>query len=208
MKEINLEKWNRKEIYDFFSMIDFPFYSVTIPIEVTNVKKISKEKNISFYHLMIWLCTKSINSISAFRQRIIDNKLYVMDITQPSFTIMKKNDDIFKIITVEWNKDYCEFDKSAKTIYNNQSTFIDKNETRDDLIYISSTPWFNFTSLTNERNFDKSDTIPRITWGQYYLQDKKLMMNISIDVNHRTIDGYHIGEFKRILDEEISKLNI
>lgn len=64
------KNWSRKEIYDNFSKIDYPFYSVTIPIDVTNVKKISKDKELSFYFLMIWICTKAINSIQEFKIRM------------------------------------------------------------------------------------------------------------------------------------------
>lgn len=43
MHFIGQKNWNRKEIYDNFSKLDYPFYSVTIPIDVTNVKKLSKK---------------------------------------------------------------------------------------------------------------------------------------------------------------------
>ncbi len=52
---------------------------MTLPVNVTNVKRISKAKGISFYHLMVWICTKSINSITAFKMRIREGKLYELD---------------------------------------------------------------------------------------------------------------------------------
>lgn len=39
MKEIKLENYKRKEIFEHFSTVDYPFYFVTIPIYITNVKK-------------------------------------------------------------------------------------------------------------------------------------------------------------------------
>ena len=53
MERINLETWERREAYAFFSQIDYPFYAVTIPVDVTRVKEASKKRGLSFYHLMI-----------------------------------------------------------------------------------------------------------------------------------------------------------
>lgn len=206
MKEIDITTWNRKEIYEMFSKLDYPFYSVTIPIDVTKVKTISKNKGISFYHLMIWICTKSLNSVPAFNMRIRNNKVYQLDNTHPSFTSMKQGDEHFTIISMPWISDMEEFCANAKEKSSTQKSLFGDSKNTDDLIYFSCTPWFDFTALTNERNFDPSDTIPRIAWGKYYAENDKLMLHLSIDVNHRTIDGFHIGQFKAAIDKEISLL--
>ena len=63
------------------------------------------------------------------------------------------------------------------------------------------------TSLTNERDFDPDDAIPRIAWGRYVPRDGRLMLGMSMEVNHRFIDGLHIGRFAQALESAISKLN-
>ena len=200
------KNWSRKEIYAKFSKIDYHFYSDTIPIDVTNVKKISKDKELSFYFLMIWICTKAINSIQEFKIRIREENLVVLDKVNPSFTYLPKGADTFQIITVSWEDDYISFCKNAKKQSIIQKEFIDKSKETDELIYFSCTPWFDFTSLTNEHNFDAKDTIPRITWGKYYEDKNRLYVHMSIEVNHRTIDGFHIGQLKAAIDHEINTL--
>lgn len=49
------------------------------------------------------------------------------------------------------------------------------------------------TSLSSERIIDADDAIPRIAWGKYVERDGKLQLCVSVDVNHRLIDGYYIG---------------
>ena len=59
---------------------------------------------------------------------------------------------------------------------------------------------------TNERNFDKDDAIPRITWGKYVRQDDRETLGLSIEVNHRFVDGVHLGRFYEALQQKINDL--
>lgn len=207
MREVDLATWNRREIYQHFSKIDYPFYSVTLPVEVTGLKAHAQAKKLSFYHMMIWACTKALNEVPAFRQRIRGDKVVEFVETHPSFTTMKPGEDSFIIITPDWNPELEVFCARASQLTQSQTTLFGENKDTDQLIYFSCTPWFDFTALTNERNFDPADTVPRIAWGKYYQEGEKLFVHLSIDVNHRTIDGYHIGQFMANLEEIIGTLS-
>ena len=76
----------------------------------------------------------------------------------------------------------------------------------DVLIYISTTPWFDLTSCTKERDFDKDDAIPRITWGKYVPENGRETLGMSLEVSHRFIDGYHLGQFYQTLQKSIDEL--
>lgn len=206
MQQINIDTWNRREIYELFSKIDYPFYSVTIPIDVTKVKEVSKAKGISFYYLMIWLCTKAVNNVPALNMRIRNDNVYKLDQTHPSFTSMKKGDEHFIIVTMPFEDCAESFCNIAEQKANTQKSLFGDSDYTDEVIYFSCTPWFDFTALTNEHNFNKDDTIPRIAWGKYYKENERLMIHLSLEVNHRTVDGFHIGQFKESLDKEIDLL--
>lgn len=206
MKIIDQTTWNRKEIFDTFSHIDYPFYSVTIPMDVTNVKTLAKQESLSFYHLMIWVCSKAIQTVPEFQMRIRGNDVVLLDTTHPSFTSMKKGCESFQIINMPWNRDYASFCLEAKKRSETQQYFLNTEEETDHYIYFSCTPWFDFTSLSNEHNFDKDDSIPRLAWGKYYEENNRLMVHLSIEVNHRLIDGFHIGKLKEAIDQEIDNL--
>ena len=206
MKSIDLDSWNRREIYEHFSKLENPFYSVTIPLNVTNVKAVSKSKSISFYHLMIWVCTKAVNAVPAFNMRIRNNAIYELPQTHPSFSAMEKGDDIFKFIRLPWVEDYSQFSLHANALSAKQEGLFDKTEATDDKIYFTCAPWFDFTALSLVRTSDTADTIPRLAFGKYYSEGDALFMHFSLDVNHRTIDGYHIGKLKEAIDREIETL--
>ena len=86
-----------------------------------------------------------------------------------------------------------------------QTTFIDQTEEGDELIYMSCLPWLDLTGCTHERNLDIDDMIPRITWGKIMAQNGRETLGMSVEVNHRIIDGVHIGRFyeglQKIIDE-------
>ena len=58
------EHWPRYEIYQFFSGMSNPFFGVTFTTDVTKVKAYTKERGISFYYALVWLCTKASRSPS------------------------------------------------------------------------------------------------------------------------------------------------
>ena len=45
---IDLDNWNRKEHFAFFSAFDDPFFGVTTLVNFTDVYRQSKEQNVSF----------------------------------------------------------------------------------------------------------------------------------------------------------------
>lgn len=84
--------------------------------------------------------------------------------------------------------------------------FLDQDEENDNLIYISCTPWFDLTGCTNERDFDRDDNIPRITWGRYGEENGRKKLGMSVEANHRFIDGLHLGKFYEKLQSDIDAL--
>ena len=61
------------------------------------------------------------------------------------------------------------------------------------------------TALTNERNFDPDDTVPRIAWGKYRDEDGVKRLQMSLELNHRFMDGIHIGKLYETLCRKISQ---
>lgn len=208
MKEINLETWNRKEHFKFFSQIVFPFYSISSTIDVTKFYAYVKERNISFYYGMIFLCAKVMNQIDAFRYRIREGKVYLIDEMIPSFTDLKAGSELFQITNVMLTDTMSTYSQACKKAVSSQKTYFPspEDEMRDDFIYFSSVPWISFTSVTHEMDINKDDSIPRITFGKYEKTNIKISMPISLQCNHRLVDGLHVGQFIKALVAVIKDL--
>lgn len=206
MKFIDMDSWPRREMFDFFTAAGRPFYSVTFRLDVARAYRFSKINGLSFYHCMTWLVTKAANSVEAFRYSIEDGRVAVLDERRPSFTDMKKGADYFHICTMDFvDEDIAAYCAHALERSKNQPGFISYADERSDLLYISCLPWLELTGLTNEGQLAEDDCIPRISWGKAVQEGEKLMLGISMEVNHRFIDGADIGKFafelERLMEE-------
>lgn len=209
-KSIDISKWQRKEIFEFFSTISNPYYMVTFRQDVTKLYEYVKKNGLSFYYSLIYLCTKAINEIKAFKYVIRDERVFCLDSRIPSFTDLKKESECFHIVTMPLVGSISDFNKDAKEKSCNQENFIDLTFEGDNLIYFSCLPWVDVTAITNERDLAlknaREDSIPHIAWGKYVRENNLIKLGISLEVNHRLIDGIHIGMFASKLDELINDL--
>ena len=202
IRDIDMSAWPRREIYDFFSPISNPFYSVTFTLDVTNLYRYVKERELSFYYGLVYLCTQAVNRVEAFLYTIEDGKVRIYDKRQPSFTDLEKGSELFRMVFVPCEGSLDEFCRAAKAKSESQHFFFDPAAETNDLIYFSCLPWMDVTGLTNERNLDPDDAIPRIAWGKYIDVNGRKQLHISLEINHRLIDGVHLGRF----NEELCRL--
>ena len=167
MEKVDRPHWERAELFEFFSAVSHPFYSVTFRVDVTNLYRYVKERHLSFYYAMGYLVTDAVNSVKNFRYAIRDGEVWLLDERIPSLTDLKPGSEQFHIVTLPKVGGIAEFCASAQARSAAQKTLLDQDEENENLIYISCTPWFDLTGCTNERDFDRDDNIPRITWGRY-----------------------------------------
>lgn len=195
MKKIDLKKWKRTEVFEFFKAYELPRYQVTVDIDVTNLYTYVKINQLSFYFSMMWIVLHELNQIENFKYRIENDEVIYYDIIHSSFTDMIKNSDQFKIVNTQYHEDIDKFIKDAKEKSEQQKDqFINYDEEiRQDLAYITVFPWFAYSQITNATQLDPKDAIPRIVWGKYKHINDKLIMPMTIEVHHGFVDGYHVG---------------
>ena len=207
MRPVDLSSWPRREIFAFFSGISNPFYAVTFRLDVTALRRYTKERGLSFYHSMIWLCTRALGRVEAFSYAIREGDLVRLESRRPSFTHLKPGSESFQIVTLPCEGSLEDFCAAAREKAEKQDFFIDFSGEGIDMIFLSCLPWLDLTALTNERDLDPDDAIPRIAWGKYVEENGRLMLGLSVEVNHRFIDGLHIGQFARELESMIAELS-
>lgn len=208
MKYVDLDTWPRKDLFEFFSGASHPFYSVNFGVDVTRLYEYAKAHQLSFYYALTYLCTKAMNEVEAFRYTIDEKKVALLDKRIPSFTDLKKDAELFHIVTMECEGTIDEFCKLARETSENQDFFLDFSKESNNQIFFSCLPWIELTALTNERNFDVDDATPRLAWGKFLDVDGRKKLNMSLEVNHRFIDGLHIGRFYEKLQEMIDQLSV
>lgn len=207
MQEIDLSTWQRRQLFELFSGCDWPFYALSFPLDVTNLRAYTKKEGLSFYYALSWLLTKAMEQQEAFCIRIRDGRLFVLDELMPSCTVLAPGEEAFRIITLPHGETLPDFCERAKKTAENQAVLFDEAlESRDDVVYFSCLPWLPVLSMTNERHTDPDDCIPRVGWGKYQEQNGRLTLPICLEVNHKTVDGLHIGRLYAYLQNAIDSL--
>lgn len=207
MKKIDLNQWERKEHYLFFSSLDIPQYSITFDVDISHLYQFVKDKSLSFYFTFMFCVMKTVNQIDAFKYRVINHEIYLFDVVHPSFTDMMENSNLFKIVNSKMHFDLLKFIEISKKASLDQKTYFDLEKgSAIDQVYITSLPWGSFTSLHNAGNVDKNDAIPRISWGKFRTVDHKLVMPIALKVHHGFVDGYHLKLFLETLDSVMNQI--
>lgn len=205
MREIDMAAWPRKEIFDFFSSTEKPFYSLSFRMDVAKAYRFAKSRGLSFYYSLIWLVTEAMNRVEAFRYSIEEGKVVLLPRREPSFTDIRPGAEYFHICTLPAGDSIEEFCRRAGEKSRSQKFFIDHGEEKSDLIYISALPWLDMMSNTNEGELHKDDCIPRLSWGKFIPEGEKKQLCFCFEVNHRFVDGRDIGRFaeelERLMDE-------
>lgn len=204
--KIDIENWNRKEHFTFFSNMEEPFYGLTVSIDCTQAYQTAKKLNIPFFVYYLHKTLVAVNSVENFKYRIIDKELYIYDRIDASATIMRE-DKTFGFSLIEFHPEIEIFHqnvvKETARIQNAPGLFT-RQFPETNLIHFSALPWINFTSLSHARGFSYPDSCPKISFGKLTEMNDKKSMPMSIHVHHGLIDGYHIGLF---IDEFEKQMN-
>ena len=93
MTMLDMNNWERKEIYEYMSTIPDPFYTVSFNVDVTNVYSFAHKNGISFYYSLIFFATQAFNEVPAFLNDIVDGEVVVLDRISPSFCDIHKESE-------------------------------------------------------------------------------------------------------------------
>ena len=205
-QEIDMERWERRELYEHFSHTRQPHYAIAANIDVTKLLAYKRENGLSFYLVLIFLATESLNSIENFKLRMAEGRVVRYATIHPNFTHKRANEQLFHFYPGRRQSSLRQFVSDTSEAIAQQTTLFGGYAPSPNLVYFSCNPAVDATAITNPGLDDPEDAIPRINWGRYVKRDGRWLLNITITVNHRFIDGYHIGLFFERLQALIDTL--
>ena len=109
---INLDNWNRKEHFKFFSALDDPFWGITTTVDFTSIYQQSKNMEVSFFLYSVHFLLKCINATTAFKLRIENGEVVEYDKINISPTIGRE-DGTFGFGFFEYDTDLSLFIENA-----------------------------------------------------------------------------------------------
>lgn len=204
MNKIDIQNWNRKEHFEFFSKMKSPFLGITANVKITSGYQKVKENKYSLFAYYLHSSMKAVNTIREFKYRIIDNEVFELEKINAGSTILRE-DKTFGFIYVEFDEDFNIFNNRLKSEINevkiSSGLRLNNEDIKTDLIRHTTIPWVSFTSLLHPTHFNNTDSVPKISFGKIFESDKEMFLPVSVEAHHGLIDGYHIGEYFRMFEE-------
>ena len=204
-KTIDMDTWPRRDLYQLYGSMDYPYFNVCSNVDVTGIYNYARDRKLGFFQVSVYALTAAANVIPEFRCRIRDDKIIEHEKVHPSFTVLT-DDKLFGFCEAEYCDDFDRFYQEANLQMQNakKNPSLSDKPGRDDYLFMSCVPWIAFTSISHPVPLNPPDSVPRISWGKYVLEDDRVVMPVSVQVHHGLADGYHTGEFfnnfKKIID--------
>lgn len=194
--QLDIEKWTRKDHFNFFKQFDEPFFGVCVEIDCTKAYAKCKNEGISFFLYYLHKSLVAANKTEPFRYRIEGENVFIHDKVHASPTI-NRPDGTFGFAYMNYYEDFQTFQEEAKKEIERvqSSTGLIPAVSGENVIHYSSLPWISFKSISHARSFSFKDSCPKITFGKFSEHDGMIKMPISIHVHHALMDGIHVGLF-------------
>lgn len=207
---INKETYYRKGVFRHFSEDCKCSVSMTSRVDVTRLVEVSKKTGTKFYVNFLYLLTKVLNSRDDYRMAYLwqTEDIICYDVINPTQYVFHEDTETCTPV-------YSNYDPDYKTFYDNALADVEKaKQTREygldpanhpnwfDASYIS---WLSYDSLNVELPDGYLYFQPIINWGKYREENGRLMMPLTVRMNHAIADGYLVAKVYKLLDEEIAK---
>ena len=208
-KVIDKDKYYRKGAYRRFTEDCKCSVSMTARVDVTELVKYSKETNTKFYINFLFILSKVLNSRDDYKMdyRYNTDELICYDVIHPTHYVFHEDTETCTPVYSEYSEDY-------ETFYKNALNDTEKaKETREfglddmnhpnwfDASYIS---WLSYDSLNVELPDGYLYFAPIVNWGKYREENGRLVMPVTVRLNHAVADGFLVANVFRLLEKEIN----
>lgn len=205
---VDLNEWRRGSLFQFYIDKMRIVMSLTVDVDVTNLKAYSKVHHLDFYPLMVWVVSKIINAHDEFKYGWdADGNLIKWDFVSPSYTDFHTEDENFTKMVTEHSEDllvfYGRMTTDRERHKNDRAVLEDQPKNFFD---VSCLPWVRYAHF-DVHVFDEGKFLaPVVTWGKYESKDGKLIMPLTMNIHHAVADGFHLSRFFNEVQELMDSL--
>lgn len=104
---IDLDKWERKECFNYFMTVAKSTYTLTVNVDVTKLIKEIKLKKYRLYPVFTWIVTKVLNNHTEFKMSYnSEGKLGYYDEICPDYSVLNDKTKVMDTLCTEYNSDF------------------------------------------------------------------------------------------------------
>ena len=207
-KIIDREHYYRKGVFRHFSEDCKCSVSMTARVDVTELAAFSKRTNTKFYLNFLYILSKVLNSREDYRMGWLwqTEQLICWDVIHPTQYVFHEDTETCTPVYTEYCPDYRRFYAQALADLERGKQIREygldaaKHPNWFDASYIS---WLSYDALNIELPDGYLYFSPIVNWGKYREEHGRLLMPVSVRLNHAVADGYLIALVFRLLQQEM-----
>lgn len=212
---IDMESYIRRDHFEHFLTMEDPFVELTVQLDITEWFQAVKEQDQPFFLSFLYQVGRTANSVRELRQRIRDRGILEYETCGCSYTVALE-DGTYRYANVGTDLPFPEFVAAAQQKQRQamEEEHLVEEGDPESYFYISCLPWCSYSGIrlpAPERCF----SVPSVTWGKYYREqklsmkngrlqaDERVMIPVTLQVNHALVDGVHMSRFFSGLEENL-----
>ena len=195
---IDPTQWERAGQYRLFSTYAHPHYALTARLDITRLVTVLKPAGVSPNTACMYALGMAANVIPSFRHRLTANGMVAEYARADISSTVGLPGGGFAFSEIVFDSDFETFSAHCREAVEAARTQTALKPNSGDLgrfVFLTCTPWTDFTSLTNAWR-GPDDCTPRIAWGKFTASgDGRHSMAVSVEVHHALVDGEHVGRY-------------
>ena len=205
---IDRDTYYRAGVYRHFTEDCRCSLSMTARVDVTELAAHARRTGTKFYVNFLYLLCKVLNSREDYRLAYLrqEDKLICYDEIHPTQYVFHEDTETCTPVYTRWNEDYELFYRGALADLERAK------QTREygldtaghpnffDASYI---PWLSYDGMHLELPDGYLYYLPIVCWGRWREENGRLMLPLTVRLNHATADGFLVANVFRQLEKEI-----
>jgi chloramphenicol O-acetyltransferase type A len=204
---LDLTKWARRDVFEFFRGFDKPYFNISTRLDITNLltllRRGPKIRVSLAYH---YFALRAANEIEPFHYRLRQGKVFVHDVIHGGTTVMLPNEN-FTLAYFDYEENFGKFiaaaEQAIQEVETGDGAF--RPDPSDDRIHFTTLPWVAFTSFSHARNWGREDSVPKIAFGKFIKEHERTLLPFSVEVHHALMDGLHVGRYLSQLEKSLAE---
>ena len=201
---IPFETYPRRAHFAYFSQMAQPYAGLTVSVEITSFLEKLQAEGAPFFLSFLYCVCRAANRVPQLRQRIREERIVEYDHCPASYTLALE-DGTYCYCTLDERGPFSAYLPQAqrKQEEARAQRSLEDGEDALSLLFLSTLPWVSYEAIVQPTPFP-ADSNPRITWGRWRKEGKRVVLPVSLLCHHALVDGRHMAAFYQCLEEEVA----
>ena len=202
--EVNPKETSRASAYELWMHAPNPMVTFFKTLDVTNLVRLSRKRNLKFNMLMDYSIGKAASDIKEFYTLPVGEKLIRYDSIALN-TIIKNKNGTVNSCDLMFSEDLTAFNKEYLAYTNEVAENCADRDLSADSMVIGTSAIID-TEIDGAVNMYSGFNNPFVIWGKYRKKFFRYYLPVSFQFHHTQMDGAHAGRFLKNLQKEMNDL--